>query len=170
MSNEISHDDIDRQYHLLRTEPEKFLELTNRLVAQLPSDAGAYFVRHQALSRLGQFHLALADIDKALALEENDTRHMERGRILHHLGRYRDAIAAYDRAAELDPEQWKGGFGPLFRADAYARLGDELAALADCATLPDDHWTPGLFDAPAGNKDEVAAELRRRAAAAGGKD
>lgn len=59
-----------------------------------------------------------------------------------------------------------GGFGPLFRADCHARLGDEAAALADCETMPDDHWTPGLFGTPVGTKQEVAAELRRRAAAA----
>jgi tetratricopeptide (TPR) repeat protein len=166
MGGEITHDDIDRQFNLRRTDPEKFLELTNQLVEQHPCDPHAYFVRHQAWSRLGQLDLALADLDKSLALKDRSNAHGARGRILHGLGRYQEAIDAYDRSEQLDPTQWKGGFGPLFRADCYARLGDEAAALADCDTMPDDHWTPGLFGAPAGNKQEVAAELRRRAAAA----
>jgi tetratricopeptide (TPR) repeat protein len=169
MDNEITHDDIDRQFHLLRTDPEKFLELTNALVEQHPDDARAYFARHQAWERLGQLDLALADIDASLVLEDRHPAHEARGLILHGLGRYRDAIDAYDRAERLDPAQWEGGFGALFRADCHARLGDEEAALADCDTMPDEHWTPGLFGAPAGTKQEVAAELRRRAAAARGK-
>jgi tetratricopeptide (TPR) repeat protein len=166
MDGKITHDDIDRQFHLLRTDPEKFLELTNQLVEQHPDDAHAYFARHQAWKRLGQLDLALADVDKSLSLKDRHSAHDARGLVLHGLGRYREAIDAYDRSERLDPTQWKGGFGPLFRADCYARLGQEAAALADCDTMPDDHWTPGLFGAPAGDKQEVAAELRRRAAAA----
>ena len=166
MGNEATHDEIDRQFHLLRTDPEKFLQLTNALVDQHPNDAHAYFVRHQAWKRLGQPDLALADVDRSLALKDRYNVHEARGLILPGLGRYPEAIAAYDRAEQMEPTQWQGGFGPLFRADCYARLGDEAAALADCDTMPDDHWTPGLFGAPAGTKQDVAAELRSRAAAA----
>jgi hypothetical protein len=49
-------------------------------------------------------------------------------------------------------------------------VGDEASALDCCARLPDNHWTPGLDGAPAGNKAEVAAELRRIAAEARRKD
>jgi tetratricopeptide (TPR) repeat protein len=166
MSDEMNEDDIDREFQLRKTDPEKFLELMNAKVDHHPDDPNAYFARHQAWSRLGQLNLALADLDKALALEDHYVTHRARGRILHGLGRYRDAIDAYNRCEELAPQQWVGGFGPLLRADCYARLGDEGAALADCDMMRDDHWTPGLFGTPAGNKQEVAAELRRRAAAA----
>jgi tetratricopeptide (TPR) repeat protein len=162
----MSQDDIDRQFQLRRADPEKFLELMNTLVEQRPDDPNAYFARHQAWSHLAQPDLALADLDKSLALEDHYVTHRARGRILHGLGHYREAVAAYDRSQQLGPEQWIGGFGPLFRADCYARLGDEAAALADCDTMRDDHWTPGLFGTPAGTKQEVAEELRRRAAAA----
>ena len=49
---------------------------------------------------------------------------------------------------------------------AHARLGDEEAALADCAKLLDEHWTPGIFDTPRGDKQEVTARIRVLAAAA----
>lgn len=169
MANETPEDDIDRQFRLRRTDPERFLELMNQLVEQKPDDANAYFARHQAWSRLGLLDLALADLDKSLTLEDDYTTHEARGRMLHDLGRYAEAVDAYNRSERLDPTEWKGGFGPLFRADAHARVGNEAAALADCETLPEDHWTPGLFGAPEGTKQEVAEELRRRAAAARGK-
>jgi len=166
MANQISIDDIDGQFQLLRADPEAYLELINEFVAQHPDRANLYFARHQGWECLGLFELALDDLDKSLALEDHYVTHRARGKILRSLGRYREAIDAYDRSEQLDPTQWKGGFGPLFRGDCYARLGDEAAALADCDTMPDDHWTPGLFGTPAGNKQEVADELRRRAAAA----
>src|SRR5579883_1938939 len=62
-----------------------------------------------------------------------------------------------------------GRAGLLYRADCHARLGDEAAALAYCARLPDDFWTPGVYDAPAGSKAEIADELRRIAAKARGR-
>jgi hypothetical protein len=52
-------------------------------------------------------------------------------------------------------------FGLLFQADAHARLGNEAAALAYCARLPDDFWTPGIEGAPGGKKAQIAEELRR---------
>jgi tetratricopeptide (TPR) repeat protein len=168
MDDEITHDDIDRQFHLLRTDPVKFLALTNKLVDQHPDDANAYFSRHSAWSHLDRPDLALADLDKSLALEDHYVTHRVRGGLLHGMGRHEEAIVSLDRSEQMEPERWLEAFGPLIRADCYANLGNEAAALADCATLPDDHWTPGLKGLPAGNKREVAAELRRRAAAARG--
>lgn len=166
MDDELSQEEIDRQFQLWRTDPQKFWEVTNRRVEEHPDSPSAYFGRHQAWARLGRLDLALADLDKSLSLEDHSVTHDARGKTLRGLGRYREAIDAYNRSEQLDPIEWRGGFGPLFRADCHARLGNEAAALADCATLPDDHWTPGMFSLPAGNKQEVAAELRRRAATA----
>jgi tetratricopeptide (TPR) repeat protein len=166
MANEITNDDIDRQFYQLLKDPERFLELANQLVEQHPDDQMSYFTRHQAWKQLGLLDLALADLDRSLALEDDHAIHGTRGDLLHAMGRYQEAINEYNRSEQMNPEQWIGSFGPLFRADCYARLGDEAAALADCGTMSDDHWTPGLFGTPAGNKQEVATELRRRAAAA----
>lgn len=168
--DKVTREDIGRQFHLLRTDPEKFLDLTNKLVAQNQADPGAYFSRHWVWEHLGSPHLALDDLDKALALRDHYVTHSEKGRVLYGMARYKEAIASFDRCQERAPEVWPEEFGPLLRADCHARLGNEAAALADCDTLPDDHWTPGLFGAPAGTKQEVAAELRRRAAAARDED
>jgi tetratricopeptide (TPR) repeat protein len=167
MSNKpISHDDLMAQFHLLRSDPAKYLELANQLVQHDPSDGHAYFSRHQAWAHLNRYDLALADLNKSLSLEPHYVTHRARGKILRDMGRYREAIDAFNRCQEMDPIAWVNALGPLLRADCHARLGNEEAALADCASLRDEHWTPGIFGTPAGNKAEVAAELRRIAAAA----
>jgi hypothetical protein len=67
----------------------------------------------------------------------------------------------------MDPAKWEeDAFGLLFQADVHARLGDESAALACCARLPENFWTPGLHDAPAGDRAAVAERLKLIAAEA----
>jgi tetratricopeptide (TPR) repeat protein len=162
--DELSQEEIDRDFVLYRTDPERFLEVTNERVERRPDSANAYFGRHQAWKRLGQLDLALADLDTSLALEDHFTTQRAKGGVLHAMGRYREAISCLDRCQLMAPADWPAALGPLLRADCHARLGDEAAALADWGTIPDDHWTPGVFGLPAGSKQEVAAELRRRAA------
>jgi len=162
----ITHEDLSAQFGLQNTDPEKYLELANRLVQQDPSDGAAYFSRHQVWSRLGRYDHALADLDKSLNIEPDHVTYRARGNLLRKLGRYREAIEDFNRSEALAPEEWLIQFGPLFRAECHARLGNEDAALADCANLPEDHWTPGLLGAPAGSREEVAFKLRCIAAEA----
>lgn len=166
MNDELTQEEIDREFQLYRTDPKMFWELTNKRVELHPDSAKAYFGRHQAWKRLGQLDLALDDLDRSLALEDHFVAQRAKGGILHAMGRYPEAIVCLDRCEQMEPDEWPGALGPLIRADCHARLGNEAAALADCDALPDDHWTPGMFNLPAGNKQEVAAELSHRAAAA----
>jgi tetratricopeptide (TPR) repeat protein len=131
-----------------------------------PDSAYGYFMRSHAFEALGKYDLALADLSKALSIEPDWITYEARGNIFRALHKYREALADYNSAEASDPVGWSGGFGRLFRAECQARLGNEEAALADCAKHPHDHWTPGLLGAPAGNKVEIIAELRRLAAAA----
>jgi hypothetical protein len=69
------------------------------------------------------------------------------------------------------PGEWEDlGFGPLLQADCHARLGDEEKAVACCERLPEDFWTPGIYESPAGDKTAaapqrlIASEERRRLA------
>lgn len=164
--SKITHEDLSEHFALLRSDPEKYLELANQLVRQDPSDSDAYFSRHQAWNQLGRYDLAMADLDKSLSIEPHHVTYRARGNLLRKLGLYQEAIEDFNRSEVLMPEVWPVQFGPLFRAECHARLGNEEAALADCASLPDNHWTPGLHGAPAGDKQEVATELCRLAAAA----
>lgn len=158
--------DIREQHELLRSDPRKYLALADELVRQNPSDSRAYWDRYMAWHKLGRKDLALKDLNKSLELKHSHVKLHARGELLHALERYPEAIKDFDEAEALDPEFWIGSFGPLYRADCHARLGNEEAALADCARLPEKHWTPGLDGTPKGDKQQVIAEIQRRAAAA----
>lgn len=162
----ITHEYLMEHFHLLRTDPKAFLGLAEELVCSNPEDPAGYFSRYQAWYELGRKDLALTDLNKTLSLEEHWINYESRGVLLRDFGRYREAIQDFDRAEATDSEGWSGGFGCLYRAECYARLGNEAAALADCARLGDDHWTPGPFGAPAGNKAQVIAEIHRLVAQA----
>jgi tetratricopeptide (TPR) repeat protein len=83
------------------------------------------------------------------------------------LGQHEKAIDDYSRGEAMDPKRWEeDAIGLLMQADIYARQGDEASALACCARLPGDFWTPGLAGAPAGDKARIADEVRRMAAEA----
>ena len=77
------------------------------------------------------------------------------------------ALDDFDRSERMMPEEWQDlAFGLLFQADCHARLGDEDKALACCERLPGDFWSPGIFEAPGGDKTAVAPQLRLIAAEA----
>ena len=162
----ITREDLSQNFHLLRTAPEKYLALAEELVRADPEKPDGYWCRHMAFDSLKQYELSLADLNKVLSLDQQWINYECRGNALRALGRYQEALEDYNRAEAANPEEWQGGFGRLFRAECHARLGNESAALEDCGALRDDHWTPGLLGAPAGNKDQVIAEVRRLAAGA----
>jgi|SRR5579864_4790983 len=162
----MTDDKLMQNFHLLRSNPSEYLRMTDELISQDPADPDAYFSRHQAWVRLGKLEKALADLDKSLSLEKHHVTFTARGNVLRRLGNYRAAIDDYNTSESMDPEEWKGGFGPLLRGDCYARLGDVESALADCAALPEEHWTPGLLGLPAGTKADVIVEIKRIAALA----
>lgn len=167
-SDTVTADDLTNQIGLLHADPQKYLELVERYIQQNPSDPHGYFARHQAWMRLDKPELALEDLNRELDLVVKESVFECRGEVHRYMGRYEEAVGDFNRAETLDREEWEGGFGLLFRADCQARLGNEAAALADCLRLPDNHWTPGHFNLPPGNKEEVADWLRRMAAWARG--
>jgi tetratricopeptide (TPR) repeat protein len=154
-------------HNLLRTDPQRYLQVVNEWIDENPRNCHAYFDRHFAWMNFGEPQRALADINKVIELEPQPTAFMARGEIYRFLGEYQKALDDYHRAETIDPAEWQeDGFGLLFQADAHACLGDEAAAIACCARLPDDFWTPGLSGAPGGGKAEIAEKLRRIAAEA----
>lgn len=161
----VTRDDFTEQFERLRSEPEQYLNLADEFIRQNPEDPHGYFTRHWAWKRLGRLDLALTDLDRSLQIEPHAVTFRARAMVHRAMSRYGEAIADFDKSLAMDPESWADNFSALFRADCHARLGNLDAALADCATLRDDHWTPGVFGAPAGTKDEVTSEIRRLAMA-----
>jgi tetratricopeptide (TPR) repeat protein len=154
-------------HKLRRSDPQHYLHVTSEWIEQNPKNSHAYFERHLAWMDLGEPQLALADLKKMIELEPEPVGFVSRGEVYRFLGEYEKAIADYDRAASINPAEWQENpFALLYKADAYARLGDEAAALGCCADLPDDFWTPGTNNTPSGGKADVANKLRQVAAEA----
>jgi tetratricopeptide (TPR) repeat protein len=149
------------------SDPQRYLRIVNEWIDRNPRNSHAYFRRHFAWMKIGQPRRALDDLDKVIELDPTPVSLFSRGEVYRHIGEYEKALADFQRAEAIDPKDWHaGGFGPLFQTDTHARLGNEAAALACCARLPDHFWTPGAHDTPAGGKAEIADELRRIAAKA----
>lgn len=160
----MDSDELITQFRLLRNDPARYLELCNRLLDEdAGNTSGILFSRHQAWRELGRPDLALTDLDRANALRPHAIGHMARGQLLMGMGRYPEALTEYNTAQAMASKEWADYYGPYFRADCHARLGNLAAALADCADLADDHWTPGIHGAPPGNKEQVTEQIRGRA-------
>lgn len=167
MSEPATAAGVHEFHRLAQTDPQQALATASRWIAENPSSATAYFSRHQVWLRLGEPQRAISDLNTSIELDPTPTDYRARGDIYRHIGEYKRAIEDYQRGESIAPDEWQADVLPmLYQADTYARLGDERMALAYCARLPNDIWTPGHNDLPSGSKTEIAAELRRRAAAA----
>jgi tetratricopeptide (TPR) repeat protein len=155
----------NKKFAILRSDPAKYLEQANEAVRRNPDDPDAYYDRHHAWEELGALDLALADLDKSLALREHPITRLVRGDLLHKMRRYQDAIEEFDRLQAMQPKEWSFAFAALTRADCHARLGNVEAALADCASLHEATWTPGLNGLPPGDREQVTAFIARVAPA-----
>lgn len=154
-------------HKILRSDPQRYLRIVNEWIEDNPENPHAYFDRHFAWMKIGEPLRALGDLNKVIELKPDMVSFMSRGEVYRHLGEYGKALEDFDRGEAIDPIEWHGtAFGPFYQADTYARLGNESAALACCARLPDDFRTPGIHGAPAGGKAEIADALRRIAAEA----
>lgn len=169
MKQPTTPEEVLALHKLRRSDPQQYLRIVNRWIEANPKNSSAYLSRHFVWLALGEPRRALDDLDKVIELEQkpHPISFMSRGDVYRHLGDYEKAIEDYNRGEAIDPKEWQdSAVGPFFQADTYARLGNEAAALACCARLPDDFWTPGFDGTPGGSKTEIADELRRRAARA----
>jgi tetratricopeptide (TPR) repeat protein len=166
-------EELSAAHNILRSDPQRYLRIVNEWIREEPANPHAYFDRHFALMNLGEPRQALDDLNRAIELESTSDPMslMSRALVYRHLGEYEKALEDFDRAEAIDPGDWEKDivFGLLFQADTHARLGNETAALACCARLPDDFWTAGIYGAPGGDKADVADKLRVRASEAGRK-
>lgn len=152
-------------HKVLRSDPQRYLDIVNKWIVENPKNSHAYYDRHLGWMQIGEPQRALEDLNRVIERDPDPTAFKARGDVYRYLGEYQKALEDYAHGEAMDPDQWDS-FGSLYQADSHARLGDEAAALAYCARLPDDHWTPGMRGAPAGDKAAVADALRRIAAEA----
>jgi len=152
-------------HKILRTDPQRYIHIVSGWIENNPRNAHAFFDRHMGWMKTGQPHRALEDLNRVIELDPEPVAFRSRGEVYRHLGQYEKALIDFNYGESIDPKQWEDDvFGLYYQADVHARLGNEAAALACCARLPDDFWTPGIHGAPAGGKAEIADKLRRMAA------
>jgi tetratricopeptide (TPR) repeat protein len=165
MKEPRSANEVFALHDLRRSNLQRYMEIVNEWLRQNPRNPRAYFRRHYAWDDMGEPRRALDDLTKAIQLAPNQAVFCARGRIYRQLGEHENALADFCRGEAMNPKEWEDQAVTLFyQADSYAQVGDEAGALACCARLPKDFWTPGFDGAPGGGKTEIAAELRRIAA------
>ncbi len=160
MKEPTTPEEVLEMHKILRKDPQRYLQIVNDWIRENPENSHAYYSRHLGWMRVGEPRRALEDLSKCIELVPDQAAFEARGRVHRHLGEYEAALQDYLQGEALDPALYAEGHSLLYQADCHARLGDETAALTCCARLPDDFWTPGPFDAPAGDKAAVADKLR----------
>jgi tetratricopeptide (TPR) repeat protein len=95
-----------------------------------PSLIVAYFGRATAYEATGQGELATADLDKAIQLDPKMVAalYMQRGYALRSAHQYAEAIVAFDKAIDLNPNWPLACFG---RGASYEEKGDWILAAAN---------------------------------------
>jgi tetratricopeptide (TPR) repeat protein len=166
MKEPTTPEEVLSLHELLRSDPRHYLQIVDKWIADNRGNSHAYFDRHFAWMKLGEPRRALDDLNIVIQLDPQPVAFWTRGEVYRHIGEYEKALEDFNRGEAIDPEAWEKDivFGLLYQADCHARLGDEAPALACCARLPDDFWTPGLDGAPSGGKAEIADKLRGIAA------
>jgi tetratricopeptide (TPR) repeat protein len=166
MKEPTTPEEVKVLHDLLRSDPRHYLQIVNEWIAENPRNSHAYFSRHLVRMKLGEPRRALDDLNMVIQLDPKPIAFWTRGEVYRHVGEYKKALEDFDRAEAIDPEGWEKDIvlGLLDQADTHARLGNEAAALACCARLPDDFWTPGMNNTPSGGKAEIADKLRLIAA------
>jgi len=165
MKEPTSPEEVLILHKLLRSDPQRYLRIVNEWIHENPANFHAYFDRHFAWMKMGEPRRALEDLNKVVELAPEPVAFRSRGEVYRHLGEYEKALEDFDRGEAINPAQWEeDAFGLLYQADTHARMGNEAAALACCAHLPDDFWTPGVSGAPSGDKADIADKLCRIAA------
>ncbi|HWK46204.1 MAG TPA: tetratricopeptide repeat protein [Stellaceae bacterium] len=158
--SDIDFTSLDSAWDLSKEDPDKAMNICREFIIKYPESPYGYSERHHLHLKKGELREALADCNRVIQLGPHEKGgFFARGEVHRKMGDYQKAIDDYDHAFELDHEGWYGSMGLLSRLDCHARLGNREQALADCARLTDDFWTPGVFGLPAGNRADVTAKV-----------
>ena len=170
MKEPTTPEEVKVPHNLLRSDPQHYLQIVNKWIADNPGNSHAYFSRHFAWLELGDPRRALDDLTVSIQLNPRPVAFWSRGEVYCRIGEYEKALEDFDRAEHIDPAQWvEDAFGLLVQADCHARLGNEAAAwlVARASMMIFGHLaSKGL---PGGGKAEIAETLRRMAADARGR-
>ena len=84
-------------HNVLRSDPQRYLQIVNNWINKNPNNSLAYFDRHFAWMKIGKPQLALDDLNTVVELDPDVSAFFSRGLVHRHLGQYEKALADFDR-------------------------------------------------------------------------
>ncbi len=137
-----------------------------------PKRLEGYVSRADALGCLGQVDEAIADYSRSLEIAPTSWGYWTRGMTYERKGDLVAALADYNQAIKLGPNDAQ--VGPdwrLSRAGVYRAQGQHDQALADCAAIlalapndPRGFYCRGMSEAALGQTDQARADLKQAVA------
>jgi tetratricopeptide (TPR) repeat protein len=127
-----------------------------------PDTVDGYSARSILFSMMKNPAAALEDRDRAIRTRVGTPSagdYSSRGKLLMQLGRWREAIEAWEIVSALDSTGWFEAYPVLMRAECYLSLGDLDTAEATCAEISDDYTFPGFRGLLAGSKFEILDDI-----------
>ncbi len=106
--------------------------LLQRVLAVSPNDWETHLLMAQALLDAQEKEEALAEIDRSMPATPSAERHLLRGKILEHLGRYPEARPDYLKALQIDPDLDEARF---LYGRQLSRAGESRAAVEELGTV-----------------------------------
>jgi tetratricopeptide (TPR) repeat protein len=150
---------------LAQDKPEAAQVLAQRILDRDPTDTRAHLLLGRALLALGDYALALDEIESARTREGDPEVELWLGQALEYNGRPGQARVHYQRALELDPNTLEAAalLGRLYAYDgAAAKAIDLLQPVVDATDdYPYAHLALGLARKDMGRRDLAVAEFQK---------
>lgn len=113
-------------------------EALTRIIKNSPNDATAYCQRAWYYKDMRDFNSSVEDCKRALAINPNYEPALALlGRMLHHVERWQEAIAAYNKLDALEKKRGRSIKGPslMRRAQCFAALNQNQKAIEDYSKM-----------------------------------
>jgi tetratricopeptide (TPR) repeat protein len=145
--------------------PDKAIEILNKLIAEHPDNAEAYFQRSSANFNLNRMPQSLDDVNRAIKIKpSNGDAFLMRGSIFANNNDLDAAIADYTRAIQLDPKLSTAFFdrGTLYvkQSKWQMAIDDLTRAIEIDPTYGDARLNRGIAYGYAGNFDAKIEDLQ----------
>lgn len=142
------------------------IDLTSKLIVKVKDDFEVYALRAVAYRKIQEFHLSLADFDKAIELApKNADLRTEKGVTLFHNKTLDSALVEMNIAAELDPQNPYRYSSRAYIKDAMKDINGAISDYRKAVALdPDDavaYNNLGMLEEKQGNLEKAKKHFDR---------